>query len=188
MFIRYFESLDGHPSADAVLAAITTTLAWGPLMRKRVSRMTVETLPWWMRLFGTLIGASVDAGQHEVERFCGIAMDEVLGKRSLTDVAYAALIGADPDEADLFGFQTLVGLLLTNGPGAITAQGAKGAVSADGPETPQRVQLNKAMVGFLTHSGYAHGGNGYEGVAFLLERFEQIADVRPRRPGARSRP
>lgn len=117
VFIRYLQSLDGHPSADAVLAAITTTLAWGPLMRKRVSRMSVENLPWWMRLFGTLIGASVDARQHEVGRFCGIAMDEVLGQRSLTDVACAALIGGKPDEAELFGFQTLVGLLLTNGPG-----------------------------------------------------------------------
>jgi hypothetical protein len=68
--------------------------------------------------------------------------------------------------------EALVGLLLTgNGPGAITLQGAKGAVSADGPESPERVQLNKAMLGFLTHCGYAHGGNGYEGVAFLLERF-----------------
>jgi len=44
-------------------------------------------------------------------------------------------------------------------------------VSADGPESPERVQLNKAMVGFLTHSGYTHGGNGYEGIAFLLEQF-----------------
>jgi len=43
MFIRYLEGLDGHPSADAVLAAIIATLAWGPLMRKRVSRLTVET-------------------------------------------------------------------------------------------------------------------------------------------------
>ena len=60
---------------------------------------------------------------------------------------------------------------MTNGPGAISAQGAKGAVSADGPETPERVQLNKALVGFLTHSGYTHGGNGYEGIAFLLEQF-----------------
>ena len=42
-----------------VLAAIAATLAWGPLMRKRISRLTAESLPWWMRLFGTLIGASV---------------------------------------------------------------------------------------------------------------------------------
>ena len=28
--------------------------------------------------------------------------------------------------------------------------------------------MNKAMVGFLTHTGYSHGGNGFEGMAFLL--------------------
>ena len=76
----------------------------------------------------------------------------------------------------------LIGLLLTNGPGAITAQGAKGAVSADGPQTPQRVQLNKAMIGFLTHAGYSHGGNGYEGIAFLLEQFADVDLVDPGDP------
>ena len=67
----------------------------------------------------------------------------------------------------------MIGLLLTNGPGAISAQGAKGAVSADGPESPERVQLNKALIGFLTHTGYTHGGNGYEGIAFLNEQFRE---------------
>jgi succinyl-CoA synthetase alpha subunit len=183
VMVRYLESLPGHPTADAVLAAITTTLAWGPLQRKRVSRLTAESLPWWMQLFGTLIGASVDASRHEPERFCGIPTAELLGKRSLTEVACIALLGEKPKPADLFAFQTLVGLLLTNGPGAISAQGAKGATSADGPESPQRVQLNKALVGFLTHSGYAHGGNGYEGVAFLIERFR---DANLRDPGERA--
>jgi uncharacterized protein len=28
-------------------------------------------------------------------------------------------------------------------------------------------RCNKAMVGFLSHSGYSHGGNGYEGMAFF---------------------
>ncbi|MCZ4306756.1 CoA-binding protein [Zoogloeaceae bacterium G21618-S1] len=161
----------GHPSADAVLAALTTTLGWGPLRRKRVSRLSVEALPWWMRLVGTQLGASVDATQHTADSFCGIAHAELLGARSITDVAALALTGRQLGSKDLFAFQTLTGLLLTNGPGAISAQGAKGAVSADGPETPSRVQLNKAVVGFLTHTGFAHGGNGFEGVAFLLERF-----------------
>ncbi|TVT71785.1 MAG: CoA-binding protein [Denitromonas halophila] len=161
----------GHPSADAVLAALTTTLGWGPLRRKRVSRLSVETLPWWMRLIGTLLGASVDATQHTADSVCGIAQSERLGARSITEVAALALTGRPLGGNDLFAFQTLTGLLLTNGPGAISVQGAKGAVSADGPETPSRVQLNKAVVGFLTHTGFAHGGNGFEGVAFLLERF-----------------
>ena len=182
-FVRYLESLPGHPSADAVLAAITCTLAWGPLMRKRVSRLTAESLPWWMRLFGAMIGASVNADRHEADRFCGIATADILGQRSLTELAYVALLGQDPQPANLFAFQTLVGLLLTNGPGAISAQGAKGAVSADGPESPERVQLNKCLVGFLTHSGYAHGGNGYEGIAFLLAQFRDSGLKDPTDPG-----
>src|SRR5436190_876263 len=126
----------------AVIAAIRR--------RKRISRLAAESLPAWLRLFGALIGASVDARQHQAERFCGIATPEILGQRSLTEMAYVALLGATPQPAQLFAFQTLVGLLLTNGPGAISAQGAKGAGNADGPEQPERVQLNKGLVGFLT--------------------------------------
>jgi hypothetical protein len=101
-------------------------------------------------------------------------MREILETWSVTDLAGLALFGRKPEPEQLFALQTLVGLLLTNGPGTISAQGAKGAVAADGPETPDRVQLNKAMLGFLTHSGYAHGGNGYEGIAFLIEQFRDV--------------
>ena len=44
------------------------------------------------------------------------------------------------------------------------------------------MQLNKALAGFLTHCGYAHGGNGYEGVAFLLERFKGVDLIDPGHP------
>jgi succinyl-CoA synthetase alpha subunit len=184
VFLRYLESLGGYPTADAVLAVATTTLGWGPLMRKRISRLTVENLPWWIRLFGILIGASVPAERHEPERFCGLPNAEILGRLSLTEVACAALLGeASPNPAHLFVFQTLVGLLLSNGPGTISSQGAKGAVAADGPEAPGRVQLNKAMIGFLSHSGFAHGGNGYEGIAFLVEQFRDSGLGDPGEPG-----
>ncbi|MEJ8854524.1 CoA-binding protein [Variovorax robiniae] len=172
VFLRWLKSLPGHPTEAAVLAAISATLAWGPLSRKRISRATAESFPWWLQLFGTLIGASADASKHEPGRFCGIEQQQLLGRLSLGEIAFAALLGHTPGEDDLFAFQTLVGLLLTNGPGAISAQGAKGAVSADGPEQPDRVQLNKALIGFLTHTGYAHGGNGYEGIAYLVDQFK----------------
>ena len=55
-------------------------------------------------------------------------------------------------------------------------------MSADGPETPDRVQLNKALIGFLTHCGYAHGGNGYEGIAFLIEQFRDTGLADPANP------
>ncbi|MEP7300425.1 MAG: CoA-binding protein, partial [Caldimonas sp.] len=82
--------------------------------------------------------------------------------------------GKKPSAEQSQPLQVLIGLLISNGPGAISAQGAKGAVSADGPQTPQRVQVNKAMVGFLTHTGYSHGGNGFEGMAFLLHEFKSV--------------
>ncbi|HEX6705555.1 MAG TPA: CoA-binding protein [Albitalea sp.] len=185
VFLRWLATLDGPPTADAVLAAITTTLAWGPLARKRISRLTAESLPWWMRLFGTLIGASADAAQHAPERFAGFTVQAMLTELGLAEIGFAALLGRAPSPDDLFAFQTLVGLLLTNGPGAISAQGAKGAVSADGPEDPERVQLNKALMGFLTHTGYTHGGNGYEGIAFLMDQFRGsgLADPGSRQHG-----
>lgn len=185
VFVRFLRGLDGPPSGDAVLAAIAATLAWGPLMRKRVSRLTVENLPWWLRLFGTAIGASVDASQHEPGRFRGLALEDIVGRHDLTDLAHLALLGTLPGDSERFALQTLLGMLLTNGPGTISAQGAKGAVSADGPESPERVQLNKALLGFLTHTGYAHGGNGFEGVAFLMDRFRDsgLADPADREHG-----
>ena len=173
VFVRYVRSLGGHPTSDAVLAAITTTVGWASLARRRISLTTAWSLPWWMRLLGTLIGSSVPAERHEAGHYCGVVMEEILNSWTMTDLAVLSLIGRKPDAEQLFMLQTLVGLLLTNGPGTISAQGAKGAVAADGPETPERVQLNKALVGFLTHSGYAHGGNGFEGIAFLIEQFRE---------------
>ncbi|WP_133649076.1 CoA-binding protein [Paraburkholderia flava] len=182
VFIRYLEQLPGQPSADAVLAAISVTLAWGPLMRKRVSRLTAENLPWWLTLFGVLIGASVDAAHHTPDAFCGIETTEILQQRSIGEVAFVALLGLEPTPTNLLSFQVLVGMLLSNGPGTISAQGAKGAVSADGPEDPERIQLNKCLIGFLTHTGYTHGGNGYEGIAFLIDQFKETNLVDPGDP------
>jgi hypothetical protein len=182
VFVRHLQRLGGHPSRSAVLAAIAATLSWGPLMRKRVSRLTVECLPGWLRLMGVMIGASVEAARHEPAAFCGVPAAVLLGRASITEVAYRALLGSAPKPRDLLALTTLIGLLLSNGPGTITGQGVKGAVSSDGPEQPERVQLNKAMLGFLSHCGYAHGGNGFEGVAFLIEQFRDVDLADPGNP------
>jgi succinyl-CoA synthetase alpha subunit len=174
VFLKFLEALDGRLSRDAILAAISTTIAWGPLMRKRISRLTAETLPWHLRLYGVMIGASIPAEHHQHGSLWGIPREERFGRWTMGEFLFLALTGKRPTEAAVLPIQILIGLLISNGPGAISAQGAKGAVSADGPQTPGRVQINKAMVGFLTHSGYSHGGNGFEGMAFLLEQFKDV--------------
>jgi succinyl-CoA synthetase alpha subunit len=182
VFLKFLDSLGQQPSRDAILASISTTIAWAPLMRKRISRLTAETLPWYLRLYGVMIGASIPGAQHGPGSLCGIPWDELFGRWTMADFLYLALTGKRPTEAKARPLQILIGLLISNGPGSITAQGAKGAVAADGPQTPSRVQINKAMVGFLTHSGYSHGGNGFESIAFLLDRFKGVDLTDPTDP------
>ncbi|HEX8986447.1 MAG TPA: CoA-binding protein [Rhodocyclaceae bacterium] len=170
VFVDFVRGLD-NPTGDAVLAAITTTICWSALMKKKITRTTARNFPWYVRLFATIIGASVDGTKHKGNSFCGVQMKDLVNKWSATEIAYMALLGEKPTPEKLFPFQVLLGLIISNGVGTISAQGCKGAVSADGPETPDRVQINKAMIGFLTHTGFAHGGNGFEGIQFLIEQF-----------------
>jgi succinyl-CoA synthetase alpha subunit len=171
VFLDFLLRLHGRLSRDAILAAISITIAWGPLVRKRISRLTAETLPWYLRLYGVMVGATIPARHHQRASLCGISQAERYGQWTMADLCYLAIAGRKPSAEQALPLQILIGLLVSNGPGSISAQGAKGAVSADGPQTPGRVQINKAMVGFLTHTGYSHGGNGFEGMAFLLDTF-----------------
>ena len=169
----------GKVRAQVVLAAITTHLGWKALMRKRIAVLTIGNLPWHFRIFSTLVGSATRVEQQTKDRFCGEENSELMKEWSFAETAHLALLGSRPNEGELFAFSILLGLIISNGPGTISAQGAKGAVSADGPDAPDRVQINKCYIGFLSHSGYAHGGNGFEAITFLLERFRDSGLVNP---------
>ena len=171
-FLNDFAKAQGTKlSKEAVLGAIWTTLGWKSLRGKKISRHTLTTLPWHSKVFSVIVGSAAPASRHSEEGFAGISYDRFKGI-SFTKTAFLALLGREPTEGELYEFQVLLGLIITNGPGTISAQGSKGAVSADGPEQPGRVQVNKGYVGFLTHTGFAHGGNGYEAAAFLIDQFK----------------
>ena len=182
VFLKYLSGFGQRLNRDAILAAIALTISWGPLMRKRITRLTARTLPWYLRLYGVMVGASIPGRHHQHGSLCGIPREERFDQWTMADLCYLAMTGKRPAKAEAEMLQVLVGLLISNGPGSISAQGAKGAVAADGPQTPDRVQINKAMVGFLTHTGYSHGGNGFEGMAFLLEQFRDSGLTDPSDP------
>ena len=179
-FVR--DAGDGNPSRDSLLSSIWTTLGWQPLMRKDISKATLISLPWYSRIFSTIVGCSVSADRHTKTQFSGVDNAKLLRGRSFTETAFLALLGRQPTDEEMFEFSMLLGLIISNGPGTISAQGSKGSVSADGPEDAARVQINKAFSGFLTHTGFAHGGNGYEAIAFLIEMFK---DTSLKDPGAK---
>ncbi|MEM8569962.1 MAG: CoA-binding protein [Pseudomonadota bacterium] len=182
VFLRYLTERVDNLSRDAILAAIATTIAWGPLMRKRITRLTAETLPWYLRLYGVMVGAAIPGQHHKSGMLYDIPRADRFANWTMADLCFLAITGKKPSQAEALPIQILVGLLISNGPGSISGQGAKGAVAADGPQTPERVQINKAMVGFLTHTGYSHGGNGFEGMALLLDQFRDTGLRDPRDP------
>lgn len=156
---------------QVVLAAISCHLVWAPLLKKRLSITALHDLPWHFRVFSALVGASIPSQCQQPGAICGVPHQDLLASWSFGEVTYLALLHNRPSAEDLFDLSILLGLVASNGPGTISAQGAKGAVSADGPEAPERVQINKAYIGFLSHAGYAHGGNGFEAMSFLLKQF-----------------
>ncbi|MBF0126933.1 MAG: CoA-binding protein [Magnetococcales bacterium] len=183
VFVEFLKALtdgvEGGVRDSTVLAAICCHLGWRPLMKRRLSVTTLLAMPWHFRIFSTLVGCVVPSDKQDKKGFQGVDNGELMDSWSFTETAFLSLLGRRPNEEELFSFSVLVGLLVTNGPGTISAQGPKGAVSADGPMDPGRIQVNKAYLGFLTHTGYAHGGNGYEAIAFLMERFKDSGLMDP---------
>jgi citrate synthase len=94
---------------------------------------------------------------------------------SFTENAFKVLFSRVPDPVELLEFQTLLGLTITNGPGTLSAKGAKESVSA-------RNDISMAFVGFLSNTGRAHGGNGYEAINFLMEQFKGVTLTDPGDP------
>jgi len=172
-FVQDFAAANGGKlSTDVLFGAVWVTLGWEALKGKKISKETLVRLPWYSRIYSTIVGVSAPASRHTEDSIAGVKLDELIPTYSFTKTAFVTLLGRQPSESELYEFQVLLGLIITNGPGTISAQGSKGAVSADGPEQPQRVQVNKAFIGFLTHTGFAHGGNGFEAAAFLMENFK----------------
>jgi citrate synthase len=80
-----------------------------------------------------------------------------------------------PEDREHFTFNALLDLTVTNGPGTLSSLGAKESISA-------RNHIATAYAGFLTNTGLAHGGNGFEAVSYLRKTF---AEANPYQTSAR---
>jgi citrate synthase len=84
---------------------------------------------------------------------------------------FQVLFNRVPEEREIFAFNALLNLTVTNGPGALSAKGAKESVSA-------RNHIATAYAGFMTNTGLAHGGNGFEAIGFLRKMFSDADPYR----------
>ncbi len=66
----------------------------------------------------------MDPSRHGEDGFCGVPVAEIMESWSVTELAYLALAGKKPSKEELFPFQVMLGLIISNGVGTISALGA----------------------------------------------------------------
>ncbi len=155
---------DGH---EFLLATLVVCLFWKPMLEKRMTRRVVEDAVAYLSCIARIVSCSVldRARNPHWKRLAAGKPGNLVA--SFTDNAFKILFGRAPDAQERMEFRTVVGLSVTNGPGTLSAKGAKESVSA-------RNDISMGYVGFLSNTGRAHGGNGLEAVQFLLETFEGV--------------
>ena len=150
-----------------LLAGITLCMMWKRLLNKRVSRQLVVDMPQYLYAMARLFACAVIDPENN-KTWAKLTSGPMANmKGSFTRNAFSILFNTRPTEVELTEFKYLIGLTLTNGPGTISAKGAKESVSA-------RNAISMAYVGFLANTGLAHGGNGFEAVEYLLENFRGV--------------
>ncbi|HEY3400068.1 MAG TPA: hypothetical protein VGK03_05495 [Geothrix sp.] len=164
--------LEIRDAYEFLLATIAVCVLWNPMLEKRISRQLVEDSVTYFYLMSRIVAYSVVDREHNP--YWKKLVDQKLSNlnHSFTENAFKVLFGRVPSPPELVEFQTLLGLTVTNGPGTLSAKGAKESVSA-------RNDISMAFVGFLANTGRAHGGNGYEAIDFLVEQFKgvELADA-----------
>ncbi len=150
---------------EFAFAAVLTALFWKPMLEKRISRDVTENAIAFLNVIAALVRhAVIDPASNTFWK--GLAKPGAVssGSVKLTDTLFRILFSRKPADVESAELQTLLGLTVTNGPGTLSAMGAKESVSA-------RNAIPTAFAGFLTNTGMSHGGNGFEAVEFLIGHF-----------------
>ncbi len=161
-----------HPE-EFLIAVLLVSIFWKPMLEKRMSRATAENAFTYIYIISKLVTFSV------IDRNSNAFWKKLASSRgslntSFTENIFKILFNRPPDENERIELQYIIGLTITNGPGTLSAKGAKESVSA-------RNAISTAFTGFLTNTGLAHGGNGFEAVEYLVNTFK---DVDLKNPGS----
>jgi succinyl-CoA synthetase alpha subunit/citrate synthase len=155
-----------------MLAALTVTIFWNPMLGKRITRQTVEDASAYLYLISHMIAYSVINDSKNIFWKKLISRTVFSPGVSYSENIFKILFNRKPSVTDQIELQMLVGLTLTNGPGTISAKGAKETVSA-------KNHISLAFTGFLCNTGLAHGGNGFEAVKYLMDQFSDTGLIDP---------
>jgi succinyl-CoA synthetase alpha subunit/citrate synthase len=164
--------LEIRDAYEFLLATIAVCVLWNPMLEKRIGRQLVEDAVTYFYIMSRIVAYSAVDRAHNPhwKKLVNQKLSNL--NHSFTENTFKVLFARVPDPGELLELQTLLGLTITNGPGTLSSKGAKESVSA-------RNDISMAFVGFLSNTGRAHGGNGYEAVEFLVEQFKGVTLADP---------
>jgi len=148
------------------LAAGLLTLAWEPLTNRRITRDTAVEMGTYLSVHGVILAsAPSEPKANKMWTSLNQLKDPKVLETEFIQTCFEMLFSRKPEnENELFALNAMLNLTVSNGPGTISAKGAKESVSA-------KNQIPVTYAGFMTNTGLAHGGNGFEAVRFLVEQF-----------------
>lgn len=157
------------------LAALALSIFWKPMLEKRISRETCEDVLSYFYVIANLVAFTVlDRKKNKFwQKLTEMKANNMTD--SFTSNTFKILFNREPKESELTELKYLIGLTLSNGPGTISAKGAKESVSA-------RNHIPTCFAGFMVNTGFAHGGNGFEAVDYLLKNFNELDFTDPGDP------
>ncbi len=158
-----------------LIAAFLTGLAYPALVLRKISRDTVENMIAYLGIQSRMtLLAGGNASQNDLLKRIANRRSYTAFSTSFTEIAFVSVFNRRPDKRELREFQALLALTLSNGPGTLSAKGAKESVSA-------RNNISTAFAGFMSNTGLAHGGAGFEAIDFLLDAFKKHPPKNPAR-------
>jgi len=109
----------------------------------------------------------MSANDGKTTRIYGYRLDNQMKEGSFVKSLFLAWTGEKPRDFEAKLLEQCFIAALTNGPGTISAQGAK--LSSSAGNAP-----NTAMIATLACIGSVHGGNGQRAVEYLIRVFKDV--------------
>jgi len=162
---KYAEANSDVNKLSLLLAAMSLSVVWTPLVDRQMTRETAHEVATYLACNGVLVGCC--APQYEVND-CYKSLVKLSDLSVLnTDFAttcFKLLFNRDCNAREQFATNGLLNLLMSNGPGTISAKGAKESVSGGN-------YIATCYSGWMNNTGRDHGGNGFEAIKFLKDAF-----------------
>lgn len=162
---KYAEANSDVNKLSLLLAAMALSVTWVPLVDRQMTRETATDVPVYLACNGVIVGCC--APQYETNDFykaLSSLSDLSVLNTNFATTCFKMLFNREPAAREQFAINGLLNLLMSNGPGTISAKGAKESVSGGNP-------IATCYSGWMNNTGRDHGGNGFEAIKFLKDAF-----------------